>query len=65
MIQRDHILYCEPTPEELAAEFIRMVDGQQAAFFNELAKITDNPELTIQGRIIMEQIGKYGDKKGV
>lgn len=74
-IKREHILYCDPTPEELAYEFSNMGDDQQAAFFNELANITsmwgkpvcfqlqmlvDRPELTIAGRRIMEQIGGYG-----
>jgi hypothetical protein len=63
------------SPSELALEFANMNNEQQARFFNELAKITDEWEipfclqlqavidsesLTLQGRRIMEAIGKYG-----
>lgn len=63
------------TPEELAFVFSNMCDGQHAAFFNELARITRgwdkpfcfqlqalvaHPQLTREGRFIMEAIGDYG-----
>lgn len=75
MIKREHTLFCAPTPEELASEFANMGDDQQALFFNELARLTknwknpfcfqlqglvDRPELTVEGKRIMEQIGEYG-----
>lgn len=62
----------ELTPEELAREFSRMYDFDQARFFNELAKqfhitnfcfqleyITNNTGLTDDARKIMAQIGEY------
>lgn len=63
------------TPVELAAEFANMDNDRQAIFFNEVAKITskwprdfcfqiqaiiDSPELTSEGRKIMEELGEYG-----
>ena len=77
-IRREHVLNCDPTPEELAFEFANLGDDQQAVFFNELANITcmwkkpfcfqlqslvDSPELTAAGRRIMEQIGEYGSSR--
>ncbi len=62
------------TPEEIAAEFCGMDSTQQAKFFNEvhritnewansfcfqLQSITDDPNLTDEARRVMEQIGEY------
>jgi hypothetical protein len=75
MIQRKSIVEITLSPDELAFEFANMGDEQQAMFFNELARITakwdrpfcfqlqyvvDHPELTREGRSIMELIGDYG-----
>ena len=75
MIQRKTIIDITPTPDELAFEFSIMDDEQQAMFFNELARITENwskpfcfqlqliinhPSLTPAGRSIIERIGEYG-----
>jgi hypothetical protein len=66
-----------PTPEELAFEFSHMGDGDQAAFFNELARltalwdhplcfqlqyVTDSKILTAAGRGVMRMIGEYADE---
>lgn len=63
-----------PTPAELAYEWSNMSEHDQAAFFNELARIvygwsipfcvqlqevTDCPTLSDEARHIMEQIGEY------
>lgn len=63
------------TPEELAFEFCRMDDDDQARFFSEVARLTnewerpfcfqlqaiiDNNNLTNEGKYIMESIGEYG-----
>jgi len=75
MFQRKIFIDVTPTPDELAFEFANMDDEQQAMFFNELARITnkwewplcfqlqaliENPALTEEGRMIMEQIGVFG-----
>lgn len=75
MITRTYTNTIELTPEELAFEFCRMDDGEQAKFFNEVARLTkewdrpfcfqlqniiENKELTNEGRYIMESIGEYG-----
>jgi len=67
----------ELTPEELAFEFCRLCDDEQAKFFNEMGKltdkwekhfcfqlqyITDSESLTKSGRHIMELIGQYSEK---
>lgn len=74
MIKREHTLVWVLTPEEIASEFAGMNDSEQAIFFSELARITgewnrpfcfqlqslvDRPELSIEGRRIMEEIGEY------
>jgi hypothetical protein len=74
MIQRKVHVEVSPSPEELAFEFSIMGDEQQAMFFNELARITenwdrpfcfqlqsltDNQELTDAGRSVMRAIGEY------
>ena len=74
MLTRKISVHMEPSPEEIAFELAKMDDSQQAAFFNELARITanwekpfcfqlqyltDNTALTAEGRRIMEQIGEY------
>ena len=75
MIKREHTLVWVLTPEEIASEFAGMNDSEQAIFFSELARITgewerpfcfqlesitNRPELSIEGRRIMEEIGDYG-----
>lgn len=75
MIQRKSVINVELTPQELAFEFLNMIDDNQAIFFNELASLTEkweypfcfqlssliqNPILTEGGRRIMELIGEYG-----
>lgn len=75
MLQRKITIDVVTTPDELAFEFANMDDEQQAMFFNELARLTakwerpfcfqlqsliDNPALTREGRLIMEEIGDYG-----
>jgi hypothetical protein len=62
-------------PHELAFEFARMDDTDQAKFFSELAKLVgqwerpfcfqlqylaDNDHLTAEGKSIMRLIGEYG-----
>ena len=65
------------TPEELAEEFWRMSDREQAGFFNHLAHIsasgliwqlqaiTDEPTLSLAARYVMEKIGEYAPKSVV
>ena len=75
MFERKTIINVTPTPDELAYEFSIMSDEQQAMFFSELARITENwekpfsfqlqsiidhPYLTKEGKSIMERIGEYG-----
>lgn len=74
MLTKKIAVHIELTPEELAFELSNMDDSQQAAFFNELARLTErwerpfcfqlqwlteNHALTPEGRRIMEQIGEY------
>jgi len=66
-----------PTPEELAEIFCDMVSADQARFFNtiheisskwsapfcfQLQAITDDKELSDNGRYIMKEIGEYSSK---
>jgi hypothetical protein len=44
MFERKTIINVTPTPDELAYEFSIMSDEQQAMFFSELARITENWE---------------------
>jgi len=75
MIKRKFDVDIQLTPDELASEFSRMDDEQQAMFFNELAEIVskwdrpfcfqmqfviDNPNLTQEGKSLMREIGGYG-----
>jgi len=77
MIERKITLPIEITPQEAAFEFCNWDDGQQAAFFNEIAElttkwdkpfcfqlqyITDCKSLTKGGRDVMESIGQYGQE---
>ena len=74
-MQRKITVNVNPTPDELAFEFSIMDDEQQAIFFNELARTTeewerpfclqlqslvDNPAITTSGLAIMVLIGSYG-----
>lgn len=80
MLSRKISVDVEPSPEELAFEFTIMSDSQQAAFFNELARlteqwttplcfqmqwITDNAALTDGARNVMKTIGDYATKPEV
>lgn len=75
MIEREETIAITPTPEEIAMEFASMSSSEQAIFFNEIARITkkwgesfcfqlqdlaNRPELSADGKRIMEQIGEYG-----
>ena len=77
MLHRTIIVDVIPTPDELAFEFSKMNDEQQAIFFNEVANIVDkwdkpfcfqlraiidNPALTIDGKMLMQEIGDYGNE---
>ena len=74
MIKRQIDIDVRLTPQEMAFEFCNMSDAEQAAFFNELARITekwrhplcmqlqylaDNETLTTAARAVMIQIGEY------
>lgn len=74
MIIKDVHIEITATPEELAKEFCALDDTGQAAFFNEIHRITqkwkyqlcfqlqyvtDNPTLTAGGRSVMTAIGEY------
>lgn len=73
MINRN--INIEPTIEELASEFCRMNDSQQAEFFNAIGRIVENEwsapfcfqleairqseELKEEGRGILNEIAQY------
>ncbi len=78
MITRKEIIQIVPTPWELAQEFSRMDDEQQAMFFSELGRIvsnnwrapfvfelqaiTESKLLSQEGRNVMHQIGQYANR---
>lgn len=68
----------ELTADDIAAVFAEMDSHEQAEFFSEIAditarwpalalgsqliKITESPQLTIDGRYVMRLIGEYADR---
>ena len=76
MLERKVTVTVDPTPYELAFEFARMSERQQAEFFSELAvmvakwevpfvfqlqAIIESAALTEDGLAVMRQIGEYGE----
>lgn len=74
-IERKVEVRVSPTPEELAQEWWRMGEREQAMFFNELARVagadlvmqlqalTDSGHLQDSARHVMRMIGDYAPKQ--
>ena len=76
MIEREIKVGIDATPEELAAEFCGMDGNDQAKFFSaiadlvkewdkpfcfQLSSVVTSDDLTSAGRVIMQEIGEYGE----